>query len=898
MSKHRARGVAGLSVMALAVGAALASLAPSAQAGGAQVEQEQGQDAPVRSGAGIGDTAPAVPAAVFVTGMRSTNLRSIAAKQDADLVVDTVAADQVGKLPDFNVGDALKRVTGVNVLLYQGEPRYVILRGLNGNYNTVQIDGFALASGDVGSRQQLMEMLPSNFASRIDVTKSFMPQSDGGAIGGVVNMLTAGGFSLADNTLTVSAKAGRNLMNEEYGGSTPTGEASGKWARRFGANDEFAFLATASYWTRRINVPQSESGGSMNWYNANGARSATPYSGNGYAVPTQRLWYNYDDLRQRRGLTTRLDWRPSDDVSGHASAFYFRQREDADRHTQNASVNATSTVSAQTPTAGTLSSVNQLIQLGRLRWERSLGGVNGELNVRIAPDWKTGLRASSSRATVDNPQMFDNYTQSNLAFAYDWSGAGAPMFTPLNAAAEADPARYGFTTHQETEQNYRSKVHDLQWSLERNMGEEARGVGLALGLRAVRTDTGSAFTSVNYNNKPFTLADVAAGGALCGLNCNANMFLIDPGRVDAMLATHANAGSAVVNTAAQYGATWGVEERVGAGYVQARYKRDGWMVAGGVRLEQTRDTMTGWSQASNVWAPVGSEHSYRKWLPSLLGVYETGAESKLRVGLSQTLGRPRWDQLATTGGMLSSGVNPTLSMGNTELKPRRSNNLDIGHDWYLDGGKGILSVALFHKEIHDEIFTWGENRTMDVNGVPTTVLVTQPRNVADKVSLSGIELGLTKDLDVISPLLKGFGVSANATFTKAHYPVTLQNGAQTASRTLSAMPQQPRQMWNLTLYYELERMHARLAWNHVGRLWDDRYPNYTAANFYANRYQQPTNNVDLQLGYDVSKRLTLSLDVINATGQDMQYKYGWNQEYQQSAWKLAPSVLLGLNYKL
>jgi outer membrane receptor protein involved in Fe transport len=159
-------------------------------------------------------------------------------------------------------------------------------------------------------------------------------------------------------------------------------------------------------------------------------------------------------------------------------------------------------------------------------------------------------------------------------------------------------------------------------------------------------------------------------------------------------------------------------------------------------------------------------------------------------------------------------------------------------------------------------------------------------------------MGVTKDLYFIAPALKGFGISANAMFSRAHYPVSLQNGASTTTMTLSAMPQQPRQMWNTTLYYEANCVHARLAWNHLGRLWDDRYPNYTLAGFYANRYQQPTDNVDVQVGYDVSKQLSLSLDVLNLSGQGMRYKDGRNQEFQQSAWKLAPSVMIGLNYKL
>jgi TonB-dependent receptor len=882
----------GLSVMALAISGALASFASAGEIDNAQADR-----AAKNSAADKSETSAPVES-VLVTGMKSTNLRSIAAKQESDLIVDTVAADQVGKLPDFNIGDALKRVTGVNVLLYQGEPRYIIVRGLDGNYNTTLIDGFSLASGDIGSRQQLMEMLPSNFASRIDVTKSFLPESDGGAIGGVVNMLTASGFSLPDNSLTLNAKAGKNLMSGEYGGSTPTGEASGKWAKRFGANDEFGFLATASYWSRDIYVPQIESGGSLNWYNANGTRSATAYSGNGYAVPTQRLWYDYADSRQRGGLTARLDWQPSDSLNGHVSAFYFKQHEESDRNTQNASVNSTSTDTNQTPTSGTLSSVNQLVELARLKWDRALDGINGELNYQINPDWKTDLRGSTSRSTVYNPQTWDEFTQTNMPFNYNWSGSGGPVFTPVNAANAANPSLYPLTVRLETSQEYESEVHDVQWNIKNNMAADSKGAGFAFGARAVQTNTNSSYDSVQWTGMPYTLANVVGSGSLCGLNCNANLMLINSSAANAMLNQYRSIGTFTVNTASQYGSTYGVSELVSAAYAEARYKADKWLIAGGLRLEHTGDTMTGWSETGKVWAPVSSNNSYQNLLPSMIAVYDTSDTSKLRLGISETVGRPRWDQLATTGGVLSSGPNPTLTEGNTDLKPRTSDNFDIGHDWYLDGGRGIVSVALFDKIIHNEIFTWGADETINVGGAPTSVLVTQPRNSTNKATLSGLEFGLTKDLDFISPILKGFGVSGNATFSRAHYPVTLQNGATTSTVVLSSLPEQPKQMWNTTVYYELGKVHARLAWNHLGVLWDDRFPNYTVAGFYQNRYQQATNNVDFQFGYDLSKHLSLSFDVLNATGQGMQYKFGNNQEYQQSAWKLAPSVMLGMNYKL
>lgn len=234
--------------------------------------------APAQAAEAPADASPQTLDAVQVrTSFQSQNTRAIATKQAASTVVDSVAADSIGQLADFNVGDALRRVTGVSTVEYQGEPRYVTVRGLNGNYNSMLIDGFAFASNDIGSRQAMMDVLPANFVDRIDVVKSFLPENDGGAIGGVTNLVTATGFGRPDGLLTFSAKGGANLMGSRYGGRSPVGEGDLKWGKRFGRDGQFAFLGAASQWRREISVPQQENGGGLNWYAADGTRDPVPY---------------------------------------------------------------------------------------------------------------------------------------------------------------------------------------------------------------------------------------------------------------------------------------------------------------------------------------------------------------------------------------------------------------------------------------------------------------------------------------------------------------------------------------------------------------------------------------------------------------------------------------------
>lgn len=828
---------------------------------------------------------------VEVKGIRAANVKTIAAKREATQLIDASSSDDIGALPDFNIGDAAKRITGVNTLTYQGEPRYLTIRGLDGNYNLTQIDGLSVASPDVGSRQMLMEMLPSNFVGRIEVVKTFTPDTAAGAIGGVMNLHSADAFSLPDRTLNISMKSGENLMPSQYGGKTPSADGSVQWARRFGDHNNIGLVLGGSYWMREIHVPQLETGGSLGWFGSNGKQVG---SYRGTPTPSERRWYNYDNTRQRGGLTGRLDWIGDDDTEGHLSTFYFRQKEQSNRSMELASVNPNSQVLNQTETSGTLTSVNQLVELGQLRWDRALYGFTSGLKRRLDSEWTGEIKAGASRATVNNPQTWDRFTQSNMAFNYNWAG-GNPVFTPTNAAAAGSPALYGLTYHRQEDTLYSSNVYDVHADVKRNMGEDDHGWGLALGLGFNGTHIDTSFSRNSWSGMPYNLGNVMSGSSLCGYACNSGLMMVNSGLASQLFNQYSSQATLTTDYASQYGGTYTVAEVQSSAYLAARYRTDRWTVLGGFRYEHTRDDLTGYQQLNGAWGPVASTGSYGNLLPSVVGFYDLSDDRRLRWGISQTLNRPRFDQIATLGGVVNTSTNPaTISEGNPLLKPRKSSNFDLGHDWILENGKGIFSVAGYYKQISNEIFTWGAPGVANINGQPTNVMLTQPRNIATQIHLAGIEFGFTRDLEFLSKSLKGFGLSANATFNRVRYPITLTDGS---TRSINSMPESPTQIWNLALYYERGAYHARVAWTHIGQLWDDRFPNFTPAGFYANRFLQATNNVDLQFGYDIEKNTVLTLDVMNLTGQGQTYRYGNSQEFQQSTWKLAPTVMVGFKHR-
>ena len=61
---------------------------------------------------------------VVVGGTFQGQRRALASQKNALGITNVVSADQVGKFPDSNIGDALKRISGINVQYDQGEARH------------------------------------------------------------------------------------------------------------------------------------------------------------------------------------------------------------------------------------------------------------------------------------------------------------------------------------------------------------------------------------------------------------------------------------------------------------------------------------------------------------------------------------------------------------------------------------------------------------------------------------------------------------------------------------------------------------------------------------------------------------------------------------------------------
>ncbi len=170
--------------------------------------------------------------AVTVTGIRASREKSLDAKRNADSMVDVVTAEDIGKMPDKNVADAIQRVPGVNIASSAGgeggfsENDRVSIRGTSPSLTQTLINGHAVSTGDwfvlnlfgttVG-RSASYSLLPSELVGKVTVHKSNTADLPEGGVAGAVNIETRHPLELKSG---ISAEVALGAMHSTLAEST------------------------------------------------------------------------------------------------------------------------------------------------------------------------------------------------------------------------------------------------------------------------------------------------------------------------------------------------------------------------------------------------------------------------------------------------------------------------------------------------------------------------------------------------------------------------------------------------------------------------------------------------------------------------------------------------------
>ncbi len=253
---------------------------------------------------------------VVVTGQRAALQSAQKIKQNADEIVDSIVADDIGKLPDRSITEVLQRIVGVTIdRSMQGDPQHyavegsgVAIRGLN--YVRSELNGRDSFSAN-GGRSLNFEDVPPELMAGVDVYKNPSAEQIEGAISGLVNLRTALPFDYKGFKGAISGQTSYSTLKQ--GKATPSGSflLSDRWTTPIGEIGVLVDLANSKSDTRNDTI-QVEA-----FYPRTNLEP-----GKTLWVPKGALWRTMDFERERKGQYAALQWRPTRDVT--TSLTYFK----------------------------------------------------------------------------------------------------------------------------------------------------------------------------------------------------------------------------------------------------------------------------------------------------------------------------------------------------------------------------------------------------------------------------------------------------------------------------------------------------------------------------------------------------------------------------------------------
>ncbi|MDA4834876.1 TonB-dependent receptor plug domain-containing protein, partial [Enterobacter hormaechei] len=124
---------------------------------------------------------------IVVTGIRASLASSAKIKRNSTLIVDSVSAEDVGKLPDVSIADSLARLPGVTAQRLEGRDQRLSIRGLGPDFSTTLLNGREQVTvGD--NRGVEYDQYPSEFFRNVNVYKSADASLIAAGISGTVDL--------------------------------------------------------------------------------------------------------------------------------------------------------------------------------------------------------------------------------------------------------------------------------------------------------------------------------------------------------------------------------------------------------------------------------------------------------------------------------------------------------------------------------------------------------------------------------------------------------------------------------------------------------------------------------------------------------------------------------------
>ncbi|WP_374174700.1 TonB-dependent receptor [Flavobacterium tructae] len=789
---------------------------------------------------------------------------------------NVISSDQMGRFPDANVGDALKRVPGITMQNDQGEARNIIIRGLAPSLNSVTLNGDRIPSAEGDNRNVQMDLIPSDMISTIEVNKTLTSDMDADAIGGSVNLITRA----TPNGERISATlAGGYLPIREHASYT----AGLVYGNRF-LDNKLGAVFSGSY----NNVNYGSDNIENEW--------VKDKFGNEYLQASEIR--KYDVQRIRRSGSVALDYKFDENNTIFANAIYnwrddrenrFRTTYDDIQPIYNGGQITAFKGRVKRQTKG--GSDNNRNKNSRLEDQRVQNySIRGEhlIHSKLDLDWS----ANYAKAREYRPEeRYIEYRQKGLDLTQNLSDIEFPLIATTGESLDKFKFQTATeNTNETSESEFGAKIN-IRFPFTIIPSQKGR-LRTGLRLRLKEKERNNNFFAYTPINTDMALLSQIPNSFYDGQNFNPGSKYV-PGS----FASANFLGSLDLNNAALFNkkadpseflaVNFNAKENIYAAYVRWDQDfNDKLSMVLGFRVENTHIDYTGNRvlDEEKLESQINTTNSYTNLLPSISFQYNATKDLVLRAAATTALARPDYYALAPYVNNIAA--EKEITAGNPDLDATYSYNYDFMAENYFKS-VGLISGGVFYKKLENFIYNYSDNQYTaakfaadfpnQANPIPTgeNWSFLQSRN-GDTVDVYGFEVAFQRQLDFLpGKFLKGFGIYLNYTYTKSKAKgIADEDGNE---RNNISLPGTTPHMFNGSLSWENKRFSARVSTNFTSDYLDE-----LGSESYKDSYYDKQFFLDANASFKITSKLRLFAEANNLTNQPLRYYQGVKTHTKQA----------------